>query len=68
MNQLELAAVLLPFGQGNTAMNLSPEGSGLGLSISKSLVKFLDCELTLESQVNLGTAVRILFPETHQIV
>ena len=49
-------------------MNLSPEGIGLGLSISKSLVELLDGELTLESQLNQGTTVRILFPETRQIV
>ena len=68
MDQSELEAVLLPFGQGNSAMNLSPEGTGLGLSISKSLVELLDGELTLESQLNQGTTVRILFPETRQIV
>jgi len=67
MDQSELEAVLLPFGQGNSAMNLSPEGTGLGLSISKSLVELLDDELTLESQLNQGTTVRILFPETRQI-
>ena len=67
MDQSELTAVLLPFGQGNSAINLSPERTRLGLSISKSLVELLDGELTLESQLNQGTTVRILFPETRQI-
>ena len=68
MNQLELAAVLLPFGQGNTAMNLSPEVTGLELPISKPMFELLDGELTLESQLNQRTTVRILCPRTHQIV
>ena len=67
MEKSEKEAVLGPFGQGYSAMNLSPEGTGLGLSISKSLVELLDGELTLESQLNQGTTVRILFPETRQI-
>ena len=68
MDQSELESVLLPFGQGNSGMSMSPEGTGLGLSISKSLVELHDGELILESQINLGTTVRILFPEARQIV
>jgi signal transduction histidine kinase len=49
-------------------MNLSPEVTGLGLPISKPMFELLDGELTLESQLNQGTTIRILFPETSQIV
>tara|TARA_E500000331_G_scaffold264595_1_gene255754 strand:+ start:600 stop:749 length:150 start_codon:yes stop_codon:yes gene_type:complete len=49
-------------------MNLSPEVTGLELPISKPMFELLDGEPTLESQLNQGTTIRILFPETSQIV
>jgi len=68
MDQSEIESVLLPFGQGDSAMSMSPEGTGLGLSISKSLIELHDGELILESQINQGTTVRVLFPEARQII
>ncbi len=63
----ELEAVLLPFGQASSSYSVPPEGTGLGLSITKSLVEMQDGELDIESRRNNGTAVRIKFPKERQI-
>ena len=37
------------------------EGSGIGLSIVKKLVDALDGEINIESEVDKGTTVRLIF-------
>jgi signal transduction histidine kinase len=37
------------------------KGTGLGLSIAKHLIKLLNCELKVESEVNTGTKIKIKF-------
>ncbi|UNC91944.1 two-component system sensor histidine kinase NtrB [Candidatus Contubernalis alkaliaceticus] len=39
-----------------------PEGSGLGLSVSSSIVKNMGGKLFIESKVGQGTSVKIIFP------
>ncbi len=48
------------------------EGFGIGLAIVKDIVEFLDGEITLESQLNVGTTFSVLLPidqdETRELV
>ncbi|MBI9072376.1 MAG: hypothetical protein JEY94_12305 [Melioribacteraceae bacterium] len=44
------------------AMELYPEGSGLGLSIVKNIVDLLNGEITLESKKGEGSKFSIIFP------
>ena len=37
------------------------KGTGLGISIAKHLIKLLNCQLKIESKVNVGTQVKIIF-------
>jgi len=50
------------FKQESTGMSRSHEGSGLGLSITKQLVDLMGGEITVESQVGVGTSFRVFFP------
>jgi signal transduction histidine kinase/CheY-like chemotaxis protein len=46
-----------PFTQEDTSINRQYGGSGLGLSISKRLVNAMNGEITINSEVNVGTEV-----------
>lgn len=39
------------------------KGSGLGLTISKELAKIIGAEISVESKINRGTAVTVIFPK-----
>jgi len=58
----DMAKVLEPFGQAQSKADRSHEGTGLGLSLSKSLTELNGGELVLESEVGAGTQVSIVFP------
>ncbi|MEM6699416.1 MAG: tetratricopeptide repeat-containing sensor histidine kinase, partial [Bacteroidota bacterium] len=42
--------------------NHNPQGSGIGLALTQELVKLLDGEISVESEVHKGTCFTILFP------
>ncbi len=50
------------FRQGETSMSRGYEGSGLGLSICKGLVKILNGSIWLESEVNNGSSFYFTLP------
>ena len=62
MSERELAQALEPFKQFATA--LRPGGSGLGLSLTKALVKANQANLSIASHANEGTLVEVIFPRT----
>ncbi|MBV9567470.1 MAG: PAS domain S-box protein [Hyphomicrobiales bacterium] len=62
MSERELAEALEPFKQ--FATTLRPGGSGLGLSLTKALVKANQANLSISSQANEGTLVEVIFPRT----
>ncbi|MBV9432424.1 MAG: PAS domain-containing protein [Hyphomicrobiales bacterium] len=62
MSERELAEALEPFKQFATA--LRPGGSGLGLSLTKALVKANQANLSIASRANEGTLVEVVFPRT----
>lgn len=58
----DIERVLEPFGQSRSTVSLSHEGTGLGLSLSRKLMKLHGGELTIASQVGYGTTVTLVFP------
>lgn len=58
----DLAIVLEPFGQVRANAQLSHEGTGLGLPLSKSLMELHNGTLELESEPGVGTTVTLEFP------
>ena len=56
----ELAEAMEPFRQ--FATTLRPGGSGLGLSLTKALVKANHANLSIASNANDGTLVEVVFP------
>jgi PAS domain S-box-containing protein len=60
MSERELAEAMEPFRQ--FATTLRPGGSGLGLSLTKALVKANHANLSIASNANEGTLVEVVFP------
>ena len=58
----DIEHVLKPFGQVHNALSRSHAGSGLGLSLVKSLIELHGGELRLESKVQVGTTASLCFP------
>jgi two-component system cell cycle sensor histidine kinase PleC len=53
---------LEPFRQIDSALARKFEGTGLGLSLVKSLVERHEGRLEIDSALNQGTTVRVFFP------
>lgn len=63
----DIERVQQPFAQVATALSRSHEGTGLGLSLSRSLVDLHGGELYIESKLGEGTTVSVtLPPERHR--
>jgi len=58
----DLAKVMEPFGQVESALSRKFEGTGLGLPLSRSLVELQGGEMILRSKPGLGTRVAIRLP------
>ncbi|MEN8196941.1 MAG: ATP-binding protein, partial [Pseudomonadota bacterium] len=58
----DLAAVMEPFGQAGNAISGKPEGTGLGLPLSKKIVEMHGGSLTLKSWPGEGTTVEVTLP------
>lgn len=57
ISQEQVTRLFTPFSQADNSTQRSYGGSGLGLSICKSLIHFLGGRIWLESQVGVGTTV-----------
>ncbi len=55
---------LEPFRQIDSSLSRKFDGTGLGLSLVKSLVERHGGRLEIESAINLGTTVRVFFPQS----
>lgn len=62
ISQEQVAGLFKPFSQADNSTQRSYGGSGLGLSICKSLIDFLGGKIWLESQVGVGTTVSFTLP------
>ncbi len=61
---MKLNSITNPFEQVSSEYTRDHDGSGLGLAITKELVELHNATLTIESQINVGTNVTLLFPQT----
>jgi signal transduction histidine kinase len=59
-----IANVLLPFTQVDSAYNRKHQGTGLGLPLTKAFVELHGGTFTVESALGRGTAATALFPST----
>jgi len=62
--QERLATLFQSFSQGDSSSTRNYGGTGLGLTIAKSLLTLLGGELTLESTLGKGTTVTVMVPQT----
>lgn len=62
----DIAKVMSPFGQVDSALSRRYEGTGLGLPLSKKFVEIMGGDFTIESVVNEGTTITITLPNAQQ--
>ncbi|MCB1839834.1 MAG: HAMP domain-containing histidine kinase, partial [Alphaproteobacteria bacterium] len=58
----EIQKALSPFGQIDNALDRSGSGAGLGLTLSKSMMKLHGGDLEILSEKGIGTTVSLIFP------
>ena len=58
----KISVVVEPFAQTDSNPHTAQKGSGLGLSIVKSLIEAHDGSLKIESELGIGTTVTLTFP------
>lgn len=64
MSEMHLAKAVLPFQQVDTSLARQYEGTGLGLTLTKSLVEMHDGWLELASELGKGTTVTVHLPQS----
>jgi len=62
MDREEIAIAFAKFGQVDSSLSRSQEGTGLGLPLTKGLVELHGGEMDLQSEKGKGTRVIIRFP------
>ncbi|MBC8240063.1 MAG: PAS domain S-box protein [Alphaproteobacteria bacterium] len=63
----DIAKVLEPFGQVGSVQIQAHQGTGLGLPIAKRLTEMHDATFELESEVGVGTTVKLRFPKERRL-
>ncbi len=62
MNKIELAKAMQKFGQVGRGKEAKHEGTGLGLPLTKGLIKLHGGTMTIDSERGVGTTVTMKFP------
>ncbi len=63
----DIAKAMQPFGQIDSDLNRKFAGTGLGLPLSKELAEMHDGTLALESELKVGTTVKVSFPSERTV-
>ncbi|MEA1911171.1 MAG: ATP-binding protein, partial [Spirochaetota bacterium] len=58
----KLEEIFSPFKQSDSSTDRKYEGTGLGLAISLRLIKMMDGDITLESEINKGSIFTLIIP------
>lgn len=58
----DIPLCLSPFGQIDSSLSRKHDGSGLGLPLSAKLAEWLGGRLEMQSEVGVGTTVRVTLP------
>jgi two-component system cell cycle sensor histidine kinase PleC len=62
MSEDELVLAMQPFGQAGSHLVRSQAGTGLGLPLVKAFMDLLGGEFHIQSEVNVGTEISLIFP------
>ncbi len=62
MSEEDLVVAMQTFGQADSHMVRSQQGTGLGLPLVKAFMELLGGEISIQSEVGVGTEVTLLFP------
>ena len=65
---VDLNRILLPFEQAEDPMEKKTPGTGLGLTLTKSLTEILGGNLSLDSDPGVGTTVTLKFPPNRILI
>ena len=68
MDEAGIEKALTPFGQVDSSLARQEEGAGLGIPLVVAFVEMMGARLTLESVVDAGTTVTIIFPPDKTVV
>lgn len=64
----DIATVMMPFGQIESALSRQREGTGLGLPLVKSLTELHGGDLDLQSELGQGTTITIYLPQERAVL
>lgn len=67
MSDKDIPRALQPFEQVRQSSRLTHSGTGLGLSLSKKLVELHGAEMFIKSELGVGTAVTVMFPDARTL-
>ena len=63
----DMDRILTPFGRGESSYVRGKEGTGLGLSVTKTLVESHEGRFSIDSTVGVGTTVTVDFPAARSL-
>lgn len=68
MNDEQLGRIFTPFAQGDVSITRQYGGTGLGMTIVKSIVDLMSGDLVVQSELGKGTTIELSLPVSHTTV